>query len=68
MLSDAIYKINTFQSEAESLAKKFEKGDSSINLAEVMIAVQKAELSLQAMSQVRNKLVSAYQEIINMPI
>jgi len=35
---------------------------------EVMIALQKANLSFQAMTEVRNRLVSAYQEIMNMPI
>jgi len=37
-------------------------------LPEVMIALQKASLSFQAMTEVRNRLVSAYQDIMNMPI
>jgi flagellar hook-basal body complex protein FliE len=39
-----------------------------VNLPEVMIAWQKASLSFQAMTEVRNRLVNAYQEIMNMPI
>jgi flagellar hook-basal body complex protein FliE len=39
-----------------------------VNLPEVMIALQKASLSFQAMTEVRNKLVNAYQDIMNMPI
>ena len=40
----------------------------SVTLPEVMIALQKASLSFQAMTEVRNRLVNAYQEIMNMPI
>ena len=46
----------------------FERGDKGIDIAEVMIALQKADVSFQAITQVRNRLVSAYQDIMNMPI
>ncbi len=43
-------------------------GDQDVSLAEVMIASQKASVSFQAMLQVRNKLVDAYKDVMNMPM
>ncbi len=60
--------VNTQQHSADKLAQRFALGDDSVNLSDVMIERQKASLSLQATVQVRNKLVSAYQEIMNMPV
>ena len=50
------------------MAAALERGDKSASLPEVMIALQKASLSFQAMTEVRNRLVNAYQEVMNMPI
>jgi flagellar hook-basal body complex protein FliE len=46
----------------------FESGDANVSLAEVMVASQKASVSFQAMLQVRNKLVEAYKDVMNMPM
>lgn len=67
-LNDAISKVNYYQENAQNLATRFEYGDDSVSLSEVMMALQKSNISLQAITQVRNKLVNAYQEIMNMPI
>jgi flagellar hook-basal body complex protein FliE len=48
-----------------AIQKALEVGDESVNLHDVMISLQKASLSFQTMVQVRNKLVTAYQEIMN---
>ncbi len=61
-------KVNSQQLNADGLAKRFALGDDSVNLSDVMIERQKASLSLQATVQVRNKLVSAYHEIMNMQV
>ena len=61
-------KVNDQQLNADGLAKKVALGDDSVNLSDVMIERQKASLSLQATVQVRNKLVSAYHEIMNMQV
>ena len=61
-------KVNGQQLKADDLAQKFALGDDSVNLSDVMIERQKASLSLQATVQVRNKLVSAYHEIMNMQV
>ncbi len=50
------------------MKQAFELGEGDANLAEVMIAVQKSSVSFEAMVQVRNKLVEAYKEVMNMPI
>ncbi len=68
LLKQTIDKVNEYQHQATDLSSRFEAGDSSVNLTQVMIAMQKSTVSLQAMTQVRNKLVNAYQEIMNMPI
>ncbi len=60
--------VNEQQQKADSLSKRFAIGDDSVNLSDVMIERQKASLSLQATVQVRNKLVSAYHEIMNMQV
>jgi len=50
------------------MATAFELGQGGVDLTEVMIASQKASVSFQAMTQVRNKMVQAYQDIMQMPI
>ncbi len=68
LLKSSIDAVNGAQQDAARLAEAFELGDQQVDLAEVMVALQKANVSFQAMTQVRNKLVSAYQDIMNMPI
>ncbi len=51
-----------------ALTQAFETGEKDLDLAQVMIAVQKSSLSFDAMVQVRNKLVEAYKDVMNMPI
>lgn len=68
LLKNAINDANQLQNNATDLAKRFEEGDKNIHLTDVMMATQKAHLSLQAVAQVRNHVVSAYQDIMNMPI
>ena len=67
VLTNVIDTVNKAQQSAGGMKRDFETG-SSADLAEVMIAVQKADLSFRAMTEVRNKLVNAYQEIMNMPV
>ena len=68
LLKGAVDKVNQTQQTAESLAGAFERGDPGTDVAQVMLAMQKANLSFQAITQVRNKLVNAYQEIMNMQV
>jgi len=68
LLKDSINQVNETQKSAAGLTTAFESGDPSVNLTEVMVAIQKANVSFQAMTQVRNNLVSAYKEIMNMQV
>ena len=68
MLGQAVNKVSETQQAASQMASAFEMGQGGIDLTEVMIASQKASVSFQAMTQVRNKLVQAYQDIMQMPV
>lgn len=68
VLQNSIDKVNQTQVQAEQMADKLAAGDTSQNLHEVMIALQTASVSFQEMVQVRNKLVSAYQDVMNMQV
>lgn len=68
LLKQSIDKVNEAQDTAGGLRDKFVAGDPNTDLTEVMVALQKASISFQAMTQVRNRLVSAYQDIMSMQI
>lgn len=68
LLTRAINAVNQQQMEAGQLANQVESGDGGVSLVKAMIASQKANVAFQATVQVRNRVVSAYQDIMNMPI
>lgn len=68
VLQGSIDKVNQTQSQAHDMAEKLAAGDNNQNLHEVMIALQTASVSFQEMVQVRNRLVGAYQEVMNMQV
>lgn len=68
VLNNALKDVSAAQSEARGMAQNFAAGDPNVNLQEVMVDLQKASLSFQQMVQVRNRLVTAYQDIMNMPV
>ncbi|KJK05645.1 MULTISPECIES: flagellar hook-basal body complex protein FliE [Pseudomonas] len=68
MLGQAINKVSDTQQASTQLSNAFEIGKSGVDLTDVMIASQKASVSFQALTQVRNKLVQAYQDIMQMPV
>ncbi len=67
-LKAAIDQTNNLQQTADNLSAQFVSGETNADLHEVMISLQKANVSFQSMIQVRNKLVTAYQEIMNMQV
>jgi len=67
-LKTALDRVNASQSHALELARAFETGDKEVALHEVMLAMQKANIAFQGTVQVRNRLVTAYQDIMNMQI
>lgn len=68
LLKTALQNVNETQMRASSMGAALEAGDPDVTVADTMIAAQKSSLSFQAMVQVRNKLVTAYQEIMSMQI
>ncbi|ALQ08961.1 MULTISPECIES: flagellar hook-basal body complex protein FliE [Pseudoalteromonas] len=68
MLSNALNTVHELQQDTGQKVKAVEMGDRSVSLAEAMIASQKSSVAFEATVQVRNKLVEAYKEIMNMPV
>lgn len=66
-LKNNLNKVNDLQKEADALTKKMIAGDD-VDLHQVMIATEKAEIAMQLTLQIRNKLVEAYQELNRMQI
>jgi flagellar hook-basal body complex protein FliE len=62
MLLDSIREVNSMQQEADRAVESLATG-GDVNPAEVLTAVQKADLAFRMMMQVRNKLVQAYDEV-----
>ena len=68
VLKQGLERVNASQQQASDLATRFERGEPGVELAQVMIESQKASVAFRATVEVRNRLVSAYQDIMNMPI
>lgn len=68
LLKQSIAAVGQSQEQAGSMAAAFERGDAGADLSRTMVAIQKADLSLSTMSSVRNKLVDAYKDIMNMSV
>ncbi|MEO7494519.1 MAG: flagellar hook-basal body complex protein FliE [Massilia sp.] len=67
-LKASLGEVSGSQIKADQMGQKFALGDDSVSLSDTMIAMQKASINFQATVQVRNKLVSAYHEIMNMQV
>lgn len=68
VLKNSIESVNETSQQASKLAAAFEKGDPNVSMAQLMIAMEKSSVSFEAMKQVRNRLLTAYQEIMRMPV
>jgi len=68
LLKNAINQVNDAQNSAQAKAQDFQMGKSDTSLEEVITSLQKANLSLQGMIAVRNKLVDAYKDITNIQV
>lgn len=66
-LVDAVRAVNEQQAKASSLSASYERGDTT-DIVQVMVERQKSSLGFEATLQVRNKLLSAYRDIMNMPV
>jgi flagellar hook-basal body complex protein FliE len=68
ILKKGLDSVNASQMKAADLADKFERGVPGVELPQVMLEMQKANVSFRAAAEVRNKFVEAYREIMNMPL
>lgn len=68
MLSKAVNNVNEVQQNAGDLRTAYDMGDPNVDITRVMIAAQKSSVSFEALTQVRNRVVRAYEDIMNMPI
>ncbi len=68
LLEQAVNKVNETQKAAGAMQKDYELGAPNVDITDVMVASQKASVSFQAMVQVRNKLLEAYKDVMNMPV
>ena len=68
LMRQGVDQVNQTQLRASDLATAFERGTPGVELPDVMLEMQKANVSFRALTEVRNRLVGVYQEIMNMPI
>jgi flagellar hook-basal body complex protein FliE len=66
-MNDALQAVSMQQAKANALSAAYERGDTH-DIVSVMVERQKASLGFEATVQVRNKLLSAYRDIMNMPV
>jgi flagellar hook-basal body complex protein FliE len=67
-LRKALESANRSQQQSSELQKQFQLNDPNVSLEETVIAMQKANISFQALVQVRNKFIAAYHEVMNMQV
>ena len=67
MMADALQAVNGLQTEGNTASAAYERGDTQ-DIAAVMLSRQKAAIAFEATLQARNRLLSAYRDIMNMPV
>lgn len=68
LLKQGVEQVNSAQQSADRMATAFQRGTPGVDLAQVMIESQKASVAFRAATEVRNRMVNAYQDIMNMQI
>lgn len=68
MFSQALNQVNELQQTSSGLQEAYIRGDGNVDITRVMVASQKSSIAFQAVVQVRNKLVEAYKDVMNMPV
>ena len=66
--SRALKEVSHLSNTATEMQRQVQLGNPTVSLEETMVAMQKSQIGFQATLQVRNKLVSAYSEIMNMTV
>lgn len=68
LIKSSLDSVNDTQKSAANLATQFELGNPNVDLVRVMVEMQKSRVSFEAVSQVRNKFVEAYREVMSMQV
>ena len=68
VLKSSLDRVDASQQKAEAVSRSVERGNNDVDLHDVMLSLQKANIDMQTAVQVRNKFVSAYQSIMSMSI
>ncbi len=68
LIAKSLERVNASQTQAETTAHQYQLGQNDVSLEDAMISMQKANIGFQATVQVRNKLVAAYNDIMNMQL
>ena len=68
LLKQSVDGVDHAQTQATTFAEKFQLGDPKVSLEETMVAVQKASLSFQQLVQIRNRVIAAYHDVMNMQV
>lgn len=68
IFQQALSQVNDLTQTSDALKTRFEVGDPNVSIGEVMVASQKSSLGFEATLRVRNKLLQAYQDVMNMPV
>jgi flagellar hook-basal body complex protein FliE len=68
LLKESLNQVNSLQQSSAELSTAFEQGQPGLDITRVMVEAQKATLAFRAMTEVRNRLVTAYQDVMNMAI
>ena len=67
LVRQSVDKVNANQMQATKIASAYERGEG-VPLTDVVLSMQKSSLSFEATLQVRNKVLKAYEDILNMPV
>jgi len=65
---NAISHVNEAQIQNDQLRSAYVSGDSQVSLSQIIVASQKSKLAFEGLLTVRNKILEAYKEIMNMPV
>ncbi len=68
VLRDALQTVSTLQEDSAALQRQFQLGAGQVSLEQTMVAMQSSQIAFQAALTVRNRLVAAYTDIMNMPV
>jgi flagellar hook-basal body complex protein FliE len=68
LLKRSVDGVDGAQAQATKLTERFQLGDPKVSLEETMVAVQKASLSFQQLVQIRNRVIAAYHDVMNMQV